>query len=118
MYSVNAKCESGFSVISETEGFEYLMDKEKKSGTTPVGYVVSALSGCALMCVRGFYIKKGVRDVSISAALTYDEKFLVNISIDKEVNEEEKGEIVSYINKNCTVSKMLNKEIRYSIRGK
>lgn len=118
MYRVKAQTKSGFLVKAECENFEYLMDKEKKSGTTPVGYVVTALSGCALMCVRGFYFKKGMKEVSVDSIVTYDEKFLVNIFIDKEVSEEEKGEVVSYINKNCTVSKMLNKEIVYSIRGK
>ena len=118
MYKVEAKTNTGFIVKATTEDFLYEMDKDKKLGTTPVGYVVVALSGCALMCVRGYYLRKGIKDIEIKSNLEYDGSFKFDIEIDKEIIEVEASEIKEYIKKYCTVSQMLNKEISYKIIGK
>lgn len=118
MYKVKASSTKGFVVNGITEDILYVMDKDKKLGTTPVGYVVVGMTGCAMMCVRGYYLKKGLKEILIKADVTYDENFILNIHIDKEITENEKLEVIEYIKDKCTVSKMLNREIAYNILGK
>lgn len=118
MYKVKASTTKGFVVNGITEDILYVMDKDKKLGTTPVGYVVVGMTGCALMCARGYYLKKGIKDILISADTIYEDKFTLNIHIDKVIDDVEIKEVIEYIKERCTVSKMLSKEIEYIIQGK
>lgn len=58
MYEVKSISENGFYVTANSDNADYVMDKEKLNGTTPVGVVNVAISGCAIMCVRGYYLRK------------------------------------------------------------
>ena len=118
MYKVKGITKKDFVVKANTEDFSYLLDKDKFFGTTPVGYVVVGMTSCALMCVRGYYIKQKLANIYVEADVVYDGKFVLNIKVDKKLVEGEKEEIVEYIKKYCTVSKMLATEIEYNIEGK
>lgn len=118
MYEVKASTTKGFVVNGITEEMLYVMDKDKKLGTTPVGYVVIGMSGCALMCARGYYLKKGIKELLIKVDTTYEDKFTLKIYIDKVIDDVEIKEVIAYIKEHCTVSKMLSKEIEYIIQGK
>lgn len=112
MYEVKSKCENLFEINSEVDGFIYSADRNKNIGTTPVGIFTVALTNCALMCVRGYYLKKGDKTVVIESNATLDGfNYVNNIKIAKEVSEDEKLEIIKYINDYCTVSKMLSSEM-------
>lgn len=121
MYEVKSNSQKGFKVIGVCENTIYPMDKSLNEGTTPVGVLTVALSGCVIMCVRGYYLKRQMPDVLIDAQLIYDSnKFDIKVTVDTTVNEKEKEEIIQYIEKYCTVGKMLDKGIIkvYEIIGK
>lgn len=120
MYSAKLKSKKDFIVKASTLDFSYIMDRDKELGTTPVGHLVVALGGCALMCVRGYYIRQGIKDLLIETEVEYEKEFTVKININKEVLEEEKPAIIEYIHKYCTVSQLLTKEvaINFEIIGK
>ena len=112
MYTTRAKCDKGFIVNSNTDGFSYTMDKDKNYGTTPVGLLSSALSGCIAMCVRGYYLRKRLPEVNIEVVTeTEPTNIYAKIYIDKDFDEKEAQEIIEYVNKVCTVSQMLSKDI-------
>lgn len=112
MYITKGICREGFIVKTDTDGFAYNMDKEKKEGSTPVGLLSSALTGCVAMCVRGYYLKKGLKDVSIQVISEVEQtKISVYVYVDKDFDEIEEKEVFEYVDKMCTVSKMLSKDI-------
>lgn len=112
MYKVKTVCSKDFLVESNIDNKTYFMDLNREEGTTPMGVLNVALSGCVIMCVRGYFLKKKIKDVEINLENTYEnEKFIINISLNREVNEIEKKEIFAYIKEKCTVSKMLKESI-------
>ena len=117
MYTTRAKCDKGFIVNSNTDGFSYTMDRKKRFGTTPVGVLSSALSGCVTMCVRGYCIVNKLDGIVIETEVDTnvdDFTIEVRININKDVENDEVSKIVEYVKDKCTVSQMLSSDIKIS----
>ena len=117
MYKTKALSEAGWLVNSNTDGFSYTMDRKKRFGTTPVGVLSSALSGCVTMCVRGYCIVNKLDGIVIETevdANVDDFTIEVRININKEVENDEVKKIVEYVKDKCTVSQMLSTNIKIS----
>lgn len=116
LYITKARLDEDFIVKSNTNNFDYNMDKSQNLGTTPVGVLCSALSGCFIMCVKGYYFRKKL-DVVIEYESNYENRvFTIDITVDKEINKEIRDEIYSYIEKYCTVSQMLAPDIIKNVK--
>lgn len=114
MYKTKALSEAGWLVNSNTDGFSYTMDRKKRFGTTPVGVLSSALSGCVTMCVRGYCIVNKLDGIVIETEVDTnvdDFTIEVRININKEVENDEVKKIVEYVKDKCTVSQMLSSNI-------
>ena len=117
MYKTKALSEAGWLVNSNTDGFSYTMDRKKRFGTTPVGVLSSALSGCVTMCVRGYCIVNKLDGIVIETEVdTNVDDFIieVRININKDVENDEVNKIVEYVKDKCTVSQMLSTNINIS----
>ena len=117
MYKTKALSEAGWLVNSNTDGFSYTMDRKKRFGTTPVGVLSSALSGCVTMCVRGYCIVNKLDGIVIETEVDTnvdDFTIEVRININKEVENDEVNKIVEYVKDKCTVSQMLSSDIKIS----
>lgn len=117
MYKTKALSEAGWLVNSNTDGFSYTMDRKKRFGTTPVGVLSSALSGCVTMCVRGYCIVNKLDGIVIETEVdTNVDDFIieVRININKDVENDEVNKIVEYVKDKCTVSQMLSTNIKIS----
>ena len=115
MYKTKALSEAGWLVNSNTDGFSYTMDRKKRFGTTPVGVLSSALSGCVTMCVRGYCIVNKLDGIVIETEVDTnvdDFTIEVRININKEVENDEVKKIVEYVKDKCTVSQMLSTNIK------
>lgn len=121
MYKTKAKIENELEVISNTNDFEYLMDYSSTSnkdlkGTSPVGLLSSALSGCILMVLKGYYLRKGIKDVKIYYNSTLEDKvFNILLEINKEISVEEEFEMRKALKERCNVSNMLSKDVVINI---
>ena len=114
MYKTKALSEAGWLVNSNTDGFSYTMDRKKRFGTTPVGVLSSALSGCVTMCVRGYCIVNKLDGIVIETEVDTnvdDFTIEVRININKDVENDEVNKIVEYVKDKCTVSQMLSSNI-------
>ena len=119
MYKTKALSEAGWLVNSNTDGFSYTMDRKKRFGTTPVGVLSSALSGCVTMCVRGYCIVNKLDGIVIETEVdTNVDDFIieVRININKDVENDEVNKIVEYVKDKCTVSQMLSTNIKIKKR--
>ena len=117
MYKTKALSEAGWLVNSNTDGFSYTMDRKKRFGTTPVGVLSSALSGCVTMCVRGYCIVNKFDGIVIETEVDTnvdDFTIEVRININKDVENDEVNKIVEYVKDKCTVSQMLSSDIKIS----
>lgn len=117
MYKTKALSEAGWLVNSNTDGFSYTMDRKKRFGTTPVGVLSSALSGCVTMCVRGYCIINKFDGIVIETEVDTnvdDFTIEVRININKDVENDEVNKIVEYVKDKCTVSQMLSSDIKIS----
>lgn len=117
MYKTKALSEAGWLVNSNTDGFSYTMDRKKRFGTTPVGVLSSALSGCVTMCVRGYCIVNKLDGIVIETEVDTnvdDFTIEVRININKDVENDEVNKIVEYVKDKCTVSQMLSTNIKIS----
>lgn len=117
MYKTKALSEAGWLVNSNTDGFSYTMDRKKRFGTTPVGVLSSALSGCVTMCVRGYCIVNKFDGIVIETEVNTnvdDFTIEVRININKDVENDEVNKIVEYVKDKCTVSQMLSSDIKIS----
>ncbi len=117
MYKTKALSEAGWLVNSNTDGFSYTMDRKKRFGTTPVGVLSSALSGCVTMCVRGYCIVNKFDGIVIETEVDTnvdDFTIEVRININKDVENDEVSKIVEYVKDKCTVSQMLSSDIKIS----
>lgn len=117
MYKTKALSEAGWLVNSNTDGFSYTMDRKKRFGTTPVGVLSSALSGCVTMCVRGYCIVNKFDGIVIETEVDTnvdDFTIEVRININKDVENDEVNKIVEYVKDKCTVSQMLSTNIKIS----
>ena len=117
MYKTKALSEAGWLVNSNTDGFSYTMDRKKRFGTTPVGVLSSALSGCVTMCVRGYCIVNKFDVIVIETEVDNnvdDFTIEVRININKDVENDEVNKIVEYVKDKCTVSQMLSSDIKIS----
>ncbi len=117
MYKTKALSEAGWLVNSNTDGFSYTMDRKKRFGTTPVGVLSSALSGCVTMCVRGYCIVNKFDGIVIETEVDTnvdDFTIEVRININKDVENDEVSKIVKYVKDKCTVSQMLSTNIKIS----
>ena len=117
MYKTKALSEAGWLVNSNTDGFSYTMDRKKRFGTTPVGVLSSALSGCVTMCVRGYCIVNKFDGIVIETEVDTnvdDFTIEVRININKDVENNEVNKIVEYVKDKCTVSQMLSSDIKIS----
>lgn len=117
MYKTKALSEAGWLVNSNTDGFSYTMDRKKRFGTTPVGVLSSALSGCVTMCVRGYCIVNKLDGIVIETEVDTnvdDFTIEVRININKDVENDEVSKIVEYVKDKCTVSQMLSTNIKIS----
>lgn len=117
MYKTKALSEAGWLVNSNTDGFSYTMDRKKRFGTTPVGVLSSALSGCVTMCVRGYCIVNKFDGIVIETEVDTnvdDFTIEVRININKDVENDEVSKIVEYVKDKCTVSQMLSTNIKIS----
>lgn len=112
MYKTITERTGTFKAISKIDNNEYRADKDRIEGTTPVGILTSALSTCICMCVEGYFFKKGNRNVSVRIESEY-ENFVFNIKtyVNEKVDEIIEEEILAYVEKMCTVSKMISKEV-------
>ena len=117
MYKTKALSEAGWLVNSNTDGFSYTMDRKKRFGTTPVGVLSSALSGCVTMCVRGYCIVNKFDGIVIETEVDTnvdDFTIEVRININKDVENDEVNKLVEYVKDKCTVSQMLSSDIKIS----
>lgn len=117
MYKTKALSEAGWLVNSNTDGFSYTMDRKKRFGTTPVGVLSSALSGCVTMCVRGYCIVNKLDGIVIETEVDTnvdDFTIEVRININKDIENDEVSKIVEYVKDKCTVSQMLSTNIKIS----
>ena len=117
MYKTKALSEAGWLVNSNTDVFSYTMDRKKRFGTTPVGVLSSALSGCVTMCVRGYCIVNKFDGIVIETEVDTnvdDFTIEVRININKDVENDEVNKIVEYVKDKCTVSQMLSSDIKIS----
>lgn len=117
MYKTKALSEAGWLVNSNTDGFSYTMDRKKRFGTTPVGVLSSALSGCVTMCVRGYCIVNKLDGIVIETEVDTnvdDFTIEVRININKDVENDKVNKIVEYVKDKCTVSQMLSSDIKIS----
>ena len=97
MYKTKALSEAGWLVNSNTDGFSYTMDRKKRFGTTPVGVLSSALSGCVTMCVRGYCIVNKFDGIVIETEVDTnvdDFTIEVRININKDVEKNQVNKIV------------------------
>lgn len=112
MYKSKTNCKKNFLVVSEIDNTKYELSLDQKNGTTPMGLLNVALSGCVIMCVKGYYLKKGIKDLEVNIENVYEnEKYVIDIYVEKEVDEKEKQEVLEYIKLKCSVSKMLKESV-------
>lgn len=124
-YSVNANLEKGFDVISKTSNNNEYLLKMQENQDGPMDLFTVALSGCILMCAKGYFFRKyETLDLKIDLDLTvnYDEKIcLANINVNYEnFTDEDRQGILENIKLRCKISHLIknNVELKYIINGK
>lgn len=121
---VHAEIIDNYVVNAEVEGFEYTMDHSERNkdgesvGTSPTGFLVSAISGCYLMTAKSYFSRNDIEftqlKVDIKGDFQNDKtnwKLIADITLqtDAKLNDKTLPRLIRFVKRNCTVSNVLNK---------
>lgn len=117
MYQTKVKGDKLYHTISEGYGQSVELFGFTKDGETPMSLVNIALASCVTMCVQGYFARFHQKTVLASLVdSTYDKgNFNLKIGIAHELDEEMKDAILTYIDQQCRVKKILREDLVYDI---
>ncbi|MGT2928638.1 OsmC family protein [Streptococcus dentasini] len=74
-----------------------------------------ALASCVTMCIQGYFKRYENIDslpIRVKSDLDYDAgRFALELDIDRNLTNQDRSDIVAYINEKCRVSKLLRENI-------
>ncbi|MGV3061229.1 OsmC family peroxiredoxin [Streptococcus hyovaginalis] len=117
MYQTKVKGDKLYHTVSEGYGQSVELFGFTKDGETPMSLVNIALASCVTMCVKGYFARFHQETVVSSLVdSTYDKgNFNLKIGIAHELDEEMKAAILTYIDQQCRVKKILREDLVYDI---
>lgn len=117
MYQTKVKGDRLYHTVSEGYGQSVELFGFTKDGETPMSLVNIALAACVTMCVQGYFARFHQETVLASLVdSTYDEgNFNLKFGIAHELDEDMKAAILTYIDQQCRVKKILREDLIYDI---
>ncbi len=117
VYQIKVKGDKLYHTVSEGYGQSVELFGFTKDGETPMSLVNIALASCVTMCVQGYFARFHQETVVSSLVdSTYDKgNFNLKIGIAYELDEEMKAAILTYIDQQCRVKKILREDLVYDI---
>lgn len=83
-----------------------------EDGETPMSLLNAALGSCMLMCVQGYLKSQGYEDKLVEMAIQYEAPdFHATIMLPEALSKIDQAALLSYIDRQCRVKKLLKYEI-------
>lgn len=121
MYITNSKTEKAFLVEASYDKFNLVIDRYNEIAPSPVAYFSLGLISCVTMGVSGYFLRKYNEDnvkIDVKCVVDVDDvdiskwSIVIYINIHRNIEIEEDKLILEYINNVCTVSKLVNNNIK------